>query len=105
MATVDFHVTKYGVNRGKGAGSVQSSRLRISGQDTITTVENLEDASGDITLAAGDVLGIHASAAMRIRFGGTAATGTTGHYIPANVLVEFEIHGDDAGTVSMIEAA
>lgn len=101
MATVDFTVTEYGRNRGSGAGTVRSSRVRLSGQDTITTVENLEDASGDITLAVGEVLAIHSSAALRISFGGVAATETTGHYIPATTLVEIEVA--DAGTVSVIE--
>lgn len=103
MATVDFTVTRYAKGRGSGAASIRSSSVRLSGQDTITTVENLEDASGDISIAAGEVLAIHSSAALRIAFGGTAATGTTGHYIPASTLVEIEV--EDAGTVSVIEAS
>jgi hypothetical protein len=105
MAVIDFTVTKYATGRGSGAASIRSSRTRISGQDTITTAENLEDASGDITLAAGDILAIHSDVAIRIAFGGTAATGTTGHYIPAAAMIEIEVHGDDAGTVSAIEAS
>lgn len=105
MATVDFVVTKYAPSRGVGAASIRSTQVRLSGQDSITTVENLENAGGDITLAAGDVLILHSSAAIRVAFGGTAATGTTGHYVPANQLVEFECHGDDAGNVSVIEAS
>jgi hypothetical protein len=102
MAKVDFTVTEYGRNRGSGAGTVRSSRVRLSGQDTITTVENIENASGDITLAVGDVFVILSDANLRIRFGGIAATATTGHIIPANQMVEIEVA--DAGTVSAIEA-
>lgn len=101
MATVDFTVTTYG--KGYSAGTVRSSTVRTSGQDAITTAENLEDAGGDIVLGAGEVLALHCSAAMRVRFGGVAATATTGHYIPAATMVEIECN--DPGTVSMIEAA
>lgn len=103
MATVNFTVTKYGKSRGSGAGTIRSSYVRTSGQDTITAAENLEDASGDITMAAGEILAIHSDGALRIAFGGVAATGTTGHYIPASVMVEIE--AEDAGTVSAIAAA
>lgn len=103
MATIDFFVTKYGKSRGTGAGSVYSSDVRISGQDSITTVENLEDGSGDITCAVGEILAIHSTAALRIAPGGGTAAGTTGIYIPANVLTDVEIHA--SGTVSVIEAA
>lgn len=101
MATVNFTVTSF--SKGMSAGTVRSSRVKTSGQDEITTVENLEDASGDITLAVGDVICLHCSAAMRARLGGVAATATTGHYIPASVLVEIEC--ENPGTVSMIEAS
>lgn len=101
MATVDFTVTRY--SKGMSAGTIRSSHIKTSGQDAITTAENLEDASGDITLAAGDVIALHCSAAMRVAFGGTAATGTTGHYIPATTLIEIEC--EHPGTVSMIEAS
>lgn len=103
MATVDFYVTRYG-SRGSGAASLHTSEVRISGQDTITTVENLEYSSGnDYTAAVGDLLCIHSTAALRIRFGGTAATGTTGIYIPASELRYIEV--TEGGTVSVIEAA
>lgn len=104
MAQVDFTVTRFNKSRGSASGTISSSHVRLSGQDAITTVENLEDASGDITLAAGDVLTVHASAAIRIRFGGVAATGTTGHYVPAAAQTSFEIERGDEGTVSVIEA-
>lgn len=103
MAKVDFTVTKYATGRGSGAASLRSSYVRISGQDTITTVENIENASGDISVVPGEVLAIHTDRALRISFGGVAATSTTGHYIPASTLVEIEVA--DAGAVSAIEAA
>jgi hypothetical protein len=103
MAVIDFTVTAYATNRGAGASTIRSSKVFTSGQDTITTVENLEDASGDIVLSVGQVLCIHTDTAIRVRFGGVAATGTTGHYVPAEAMMEIEV--TDAGTVSVIEAA
>lgn len=103
MATVDFTVTEYGKARGSGPATARSSRVRTSGQDAITTVENIEDASGDIILALGEVFTVHADEAIRVSFGGVAATGTTGHYIPAGVQVDIEVN--DSGTVSAIAAA
>ena len=100
MATVDFEVTAYGTNRGSGAATLTGA-IRLSGQDTITTVENLEDASGDITVARGEVLSIYSTAALRINFS-TAATGTTGYYIPATTFRRIEV--PVSGTVSVIEA-
>lgn len=103
MATVDFTVTEYARSRGGGAATLRSSRLRTSGQDAITTVENIEDAVGDIVLQVGEVFAIHSSAALRVSFGGVAATATTGHYIPASQMIEIEVA--DSGTVSAIEAS
>ena len=102
MATVDFTVTQYGRSRGSAAGTIRSSKVRTSGQDTITTAENIEDASGDIVLSVGEVFAVHSDLPLRVSFGGIAATGTTGHYIPGDVLVEIEVA--DAGFVSAIEA-
>lgn len=104
MATVNFTVTEYGHSRGSGAASIRSSAVRTSGQDTITTVENLEGASGDIDLAVGEVLAIFSDTALRVAFGGTAVTGTTGHFVPANYMMEIEIAPRMSGTVSVIEA-
>jgi len=102
MATVNFSVTTYG--RGYGGTVISSSVVRTSGQDVITTAENLEDAGGDITLGVGEVIALHCSGPMRVRFGGVAATATTGHYIPADTKEWFEVAPGEAGTVSMIDA-
>ena len=101
MATLDFAVTSYAKTKGSGAASIPSSQVRLSGQDTITTVENVENAGGDITVAVGEVVYFLASAKMRVSFGGVAATATTGHIIPAGSLVWLEVA--DAGTVSAVE--
>ena len=103
MATVNFTVTKYAKTKGVGAATLPSSKVRTSGQDTITTVDNIEDAGGEITLRVGEVFAVHSDVALRVAFGGVAATGTTGHFIPADVLREIEV--EDAGTVSAIEAS
>jgi hypothetical protein len=103
MGTASFSVGKYARIRGSGPATVMSSNVRTSGAYTTGAASNLEDAGGDIILASGEVLQIHADEAMRIRFGGVAATVSTGHYIPAGAQVEFECN--DPGTVSIIDVA
>jgi hypothetical protein len=104
MGTASFSVGTYARIRGGGAANVLSSRHRTSGAyTTSTSATNLEDAGGDITMASGEVIQIHADEAMRIRFGGVAATASTGHYIPAGAQVEFECN--DPGLVSIIDVA
>jgi hypothetical protein len=104
MGVASFSVGRYGRVRGGGPATVISSTVRTSGAyATTTSASNLENAGGDITLASGEVLQIHADEAMRIRFGGVAATASTGHYIPAGQQVEFEVN--DPGTVSIIDVA
>lgn len=102
MATVDFEVSKYGRDKGRGAATLQATTVITSGQDTITTAENIEDASGDIVVSAGQVFVILSDAKLRIRFGGIPATATAGNIVPANQLRFFEV--TEAGTVSAIEA-
>lgn len=100
MGTLSFSVSDYG-RRGV---TVQSSKYVTGGAyTTSTSASNLEDAGGDITLAKGQVLICFADEAMRIRFGGVAATASTGHYIPATTPMQFEIA--DAGLVSVIDVA
>ena len=101
MGTASFSVGKYA----KSASRVLfSSEYQTSGAfATSTSAANIEDAGGDITLAVGQVIQIHADEAMRVRFGGTAATASTGHYIPAGVQCEFEVA--DAGFASIIDVA
>jgi len=105
MGTASFSVGKYARIRGTGAASVMSSNLRVSGAyTTSTSASNLEDSTAtDVTLSSGEVLQIHADEAMRIRFGGVAATASTGHYIPAGIQAEFEVN--DPGLVSIIDVA
>lgn len=100
MGTLNFAVTDYG-RRGT---TIQSSRLVTSGAyTTSTSASNVEDAGGDITLSAGQVFTCVASEDMRIAFGGTAATASTGHFLPALTQRDFEIV--DAGLVSAIDVA
>lgn len=104
MGIASFSVGKYARVRGSGPATVMSTNVRTSGAyTTSTSATNLEDAGGDITLSSGEVLQIHADEAMRIRFGGTAATASTGHYIPAGIQCEFECN--DPGLVSIIDVA
>lgn len=104
MGTASFSVTKRAPGRGTGGSDMLSSTVITSGAFTTSvTPANLEDGSGDITLSAGQILRIHASEAMRVNFGGTAATASTGHYIPAAGTVDIEC--EDAGLVSIVDVA
>jgi hypothetical protein len=104
MGTASFAVSKYARNRGAGAGTIISSDIRTSGAyTTSTSASNLEDGAGDIILGQGEVLQIHADEAMRIRFGGTAATASTGIYIGAGLQVDIECN--NPGLVSIIDVA
>lgn len=99
MATVDFDVSR----PSQRGGWIQGTQYVTSGQDTITTAENIEDASGDISVKDGDYIEILSSAKLRVRFGGTAATATTGFVIAADTPRGFVIGPDEEGTVSAIE--
>lgn len=104
MGVASFSVGAYGRIRGSGAPVVLSSVVRASGAHTTsTTASNMADGGGAITCASGEIVQIHASVAMRVRFGGVPATVATGHYIPAGIQVEFEC--DEPGTVSIVDVA
>lgn len=103
MGTANFSVGRYGQSRGQ-APATMSTYVRTSGAHTTSTTASFaEDGSGDIELAVGEVISIHATEAMRANFGGTPATATTGHYIPAGETREFEAH--TSGKVSIIDVA
>jgi hypothetical protein len=105
MGVASFHVGKYGRIRGAGPATVISSDVRVSGAfTTSTSAANLEDSTAtDIIMAVGEILQIHSDEAMRVRFGGVAATASTGLYIPATA--QREIECDEAGLVSIIDVA
>lgn len=105
MGVASFHVGRYGKARGSGAATTIASTVRVSGAfTTSTTVANLQDSGAvNVTMSLGEVLQIHADEAMRIRFGGTAATASTGIYIPAGA--QREIECTEAGLVSIIDVA
>jgi len=103
MGTASFSVGTYGKRRGSGAATVMSSVVRTSGAHTTSTSASLLSDGGNVTLSSGEVLQVYADEAMRIRFGGTAATASTGHYIPAGAQREFECN--EPGTVSIIDVA
>jgi hypothetical protein len=98
MGTLSWSVTESGrLNK-----NVQSTRHTASGTFTTST------AAANITslsVSMGDVIVVHADEAMRIRFGATAATASTGHYIPAGIQREFEVGPGDTGAVSVIDVA
>jgi hypothetical protein len=98
MGTLSWSVTESGrLNK-----NVQSTRHTASGAfTTSTTAANITSLS----VSMGDVIVVHADEAMRIRFGATAATASTGHYIPAGIQREFEVGPGDTGAVSVIDVA
>lgn len=104
MGTLNYSVGKYGQNRGSGAATVRSSVVSASNAfTTSTSAANVEDASGDITVSAGQVMFCIADEAMRIRFGGVAATSSTGHYLPAGIPIDIEC--TEPGLVSVVDVA
>ena len=98
MGTLSWSVTESGrLNK-----NVQSTRHTASGVfATSTTAANITSLSVNM----GDVIVLHGDEAMRVRFGATAATASTGHYIPAGVQREFEVGPGDTGAVSVIDVA
>lgn len=103
MATLDFEVSEYGRDKGRGAATLQGTRVLASGQDTITTEENIQDASGAIVVSKGQVFSAMSDEKMRLSFGGNPATGTTGLILPANVMRQWEV--TEGGTVSAVVAS
>ena len=105
MGTASFHIGKYGKSKGAGAATILASTVRVSGAfTTSTSAATLQDSTAaNVTMALGEVIQIYADEAMRIRFGGTAATASTGIYIPASS--QREIECTEAGTVSIIDVA
>ncbi len=105
MGTASFHCGNYGKRRGSGAATVISSDVRVSGAfTTSTSATPLQDSTAtNVTMSSGEIIEIHADEAMRIRFGGTAATASTGIYIPAGIQKQIECNSP--GTVSIIDVA
>lgn len=101
MGTASFSVGKY--SRGPQSSLMRGEVVTSGAYTTSTTASNLEDAGGDITMSVGQVLQVHADEEMRIRFGGVAATASTGHFIPSGQQTEYEC--TEAGTVSIIDVA
>lgn len=98
MGTLSWSQTESGrLNK-----NIQSSRYTAGGAFTTSTTAG--NVTG-LTTSLGDVVVFHADEAMRVRFGGTAATASTGHYIPAGQQRDFEITTGDTGTVSAIDVA
>lgn len=103
MGNLNYTVGKYAPTRGQ-APALMSSYVKTSDSyGTTTSASFVEDGSGDIELAVGDIFSGTADEAMWVRFGGAAATVGDGHYFPANVPVFLEVH--EAGKVSAIDVS
>lgn len=105
MGTCSFHIGDYGKRRGAGAATVLGSTVRVSGAfTTSTSAATLQDSTAtNVTMASGELIEVYADEAMRIRFGGTAATASTGIYIPAGIQKQIECNS--AGLVSIVDVA
>ena len=105
MGIANFTLTNYGRYGGNpGRGNIVSTKFRTSGAHTTSTsASNLEDAGGDVTAQAGEILIITPTEAMWMNAGsGTAAIGT-GLYLEAGQTAIVEI--EETGTVSVIDVA
>jgi hypothetical protein len=101
MGLASFVVSKYGAT---GSRDALSTNLRTSGAFvTTTTAATLQDAVGNVILASGEIIEVSADEAMRISFGGVAATATTGFPIPALETRRYECN--NPGLVSIVDVA
>lgn len=107
MGTATFHIHGGARNRGTGAPSAHGQLVTSGAHTTTTSASNLTDGAAGggsaVSMGSGQFIFIVADEAMRLRFGGTAATATLGYYIPASTPMDIEC--DTGGTVSIIDVA
>lgn len=107
MGTVNFHLTKYGRNRGLGAGTVAGELVTSGAHTTSTSASNLTDGAAGggsaITAPVGTVLSLRCDEDARVQVGGVAATASSGYDLQADVRLDIEI--SVGGTVSVIDVA
>lgn len=107
MGTATFDIVKYGRNKGAGAGTVAGAFVTSGAHTTSTSASDLTDgaagAGSAITAVVGDVLHIVGDEAMRVQFGGVAATASSGYLLEA--LVSRDIEVPVSGAVSIIDVA
>lgn len=99
MGTASFDISLVAQSTPSARGKLVTSGANA----TTTTASNLSDDSGEISARRATILSIHADVAMRVSFGGTPATATIGHYIPAGAMENIEITGD--GPISVVDVA
>jgi hypothetical protein len=103
MGVLHFSAGKYARSRGAGSATTLSTKVRTSGAFTTSSAaDNVEDGSGEITMAVGEVFQGHSATAHWLTFGGGTATAGSDIYLPAGAQREYEV--EVAGTVSAIEA-
>lgn len=107
MGTATYHVHKGGQGKGSGAPTTHGRLVTSGAHTTTTSASNLTDgaagAGSAITMAPGQLLFIQGDEDMRLQFGGTTATATSGFYIPASTPMDIEC--DAGGNVSIIDVA
>lgn len=74
----------------------------IADSGAFTTTTSAATVTG-LSAKPGDVLALTATTSSWVMFGGSAASVGTGHYIPADVPMHFEVSAADTGAVSIIE--
>lgn len=105
MGTLNFTVSKYGrQGRHSGGASVISTEVITSdAYTTSTSASFVEDGSGDIVLAPGQIFQCTPSEPMWIRFGGEVAAVGDGFYLTADTAHEFDC--SFGGKVSVIDVS
>lgn len=107
MGTATFDISKYAVNRGSSAGALAGELVTSGAHTTSTTASSLTDgaagAGSAVTAVRGDVLHIQGDEAMRVAFGGDAATATSGHVLFASETRVIEVPA--SGAISIIDVA
>lgn len=102
MGTLNYTIGRYAAGRGL-APNTMSSYVRTSDAfTTSTTASYVEDGSGDITLAYGEIVRAHADEDMWIRVNAVATVGD-GLFIPSGTTIDFEVH--EEGKLSVIDVA
>jgi len=99
MGTLNWTVTNYSTGGNK---NIQSTKHGLTGAFTSST------SAAPVTNAVfhpGQVVTVSASEEMWIDFGGRTAAVGTGHYLPANFPMSYEVEVGDAGAMSAIDVA
>ena len=97
MGTLRYSLSNYGPDNNK---NLIGTRTTASGAET--TSASAGDISG-LSVRERDVLRVITDTASWVDFGGRTAAVGSGLYLPADIVMDFEVSIGDAGAVSVIE--